>query len=213
MLLQGQVGPQVLSDGTIAQARQGKLGEMSVSELQARYYEQAYRGNVFFASATSVTFTAQALTTTSGTGLAISNPAASKKNLVPIQAEMLLTGIVANTNTLFTAGVMVTPYSATAITNTTGATIYNALGPATTGAGSVATGSVNYQLPVAPVLFKAFYSAAVTSTTFAGAPGSNIAQALDFGGSIIIAPGSTIVICGTLADTGHVTMTWMEVPI
>ena len=45
----GQVGQQFLSDGASANIRQGRLAEMIISELQGRYYENAARGNTYFA--------------------------------------------------------------------------------------------------------------------------------------------------------------------
>ena len=43
----GQVGVAYAQDGSNPPFRQGKSAEMSVSELQAKYYEQCYRGNLF----------------------------------------------------------------------------------------------------------------------------------------------------------------------
>ena len=48
MEVTGQVGPATLADGVSTQPfRQGKTGEQIFSELHGRYYEQAYRGNVY----------------------------------------------------------------------------------------------------------------------------------------------------------------------
>ena len=50
MLIQGQVGPstpQSVAPGTPVAVRQGQLGDVVVSELHGRYYEQAYRKNLF----------------------------------------------------------------------------------------------------------------------------------------------------------------------
>ena len=50
MLIQGQVGPaspQSVQPGTPTAVRQGQLGDVVVSELHGRYYEQAYRQNIF----------------------------------------------------------------------------------------------------------------------------------------------------------------------
>lgn len=212
MILQTQVGPQTLSDGSITTARGGKYGEIAVTELQPKYYEQAYRGNVFFSVGQTITFSAQALTSQTQTGLLISNPASSSKNLVPLQSECVLTALVANTNTLFQMGAVVQPFSTTAITNTTTATIYSALGAKSSGAGTAATASAGWGLPVVPVLFKALFTALVTTTTYIGGPTAN-SVITDYNGSIIIPPGCSFGICGSLADTGHVTMTWLEVNI
>src|SRR5208282_6390265 len=60
--------------------RQGNLGEVSVSELQGKYYEQAFRGNSFYCCNSA----AQALSltgTTTYTGLVLYNNIGSGKNL------------------------------------------------------------------------------------------------------------------------------------
>lgn len=53
MIIEGEVGPQFLADGTNQPMRQGRLGEAIVSELHGRYYEQSRRGNIFFCRAIS----------------------------------------------------------------------------------------------------------------------------------------------------------------
>lgn len=212
MILQGQVGPQVLADGSNSTVRTGKLGDAIFSELEPKYYEQAYRGNVFFSVAQTVTFSAQNLTSQTQTGLLITNPSGSNKNLVPIQSEIALTALVANTNTFFQAGAVVQPYSTTAITNTTAGTVYSSLGAKSSGAGSIAASSVSWGLPVAPVLYKVLFTAAVTTTTYISGPSAN-SIITDYNGAIIIPPGCSFGICGSLADTGHVTMSWMEIAV
>ena len=65
MLIQGQVGPsstQSSSPGTNPAVRQGQLGDVIVTELHGRYYEQAYRGNLFTLSVS----TAAAITAYTG---------------------------------------------------------------------------------------------------------------------------------------------------
>ena len=54
MIIQGQVGPLAtsasLAAGTQPNLRQGNMGDMIVSELHGRYYENAYRRNQFWAA-------------------------------------------------------------------------------------------------------------------------------------------------------------------
>lgn len=69
------------TDGSQPVIRAGQQGDLIVSELHARYYEQALRGNMYvLASQAAVTTTAGLATTF--TGLAISNPAGSGVNAV-----------------------------------------------------------------------------------------------------------------------------------
>ena len=81
-ILQGQVGVQNQSDGASPiSARMGRQGDQIVSELHGRYYEQAYRNNVFVGSnGATPSVTTVALATTY-TGLALINPASSAVNL------------------------------------------------------------------------------------------------------------------------------------
>lgn len=52
MQIAGQVGPQALSDGVGTQPfRQVRTGELAVTEVHGRYYEQSRRGNLFYARA------------------------------------------------------------------------------------------------------------------------------------------------------------------
>jgi len=84
MIIQGQVGQptiSTLSAGTTPPVRQGQLGDVIVSELHGRYYETAYRRNMYTATLTAGTTTSAALSTTF-TGLLLLNPNNSQVNLV-----------------------------------------------------------------------------------------------------------------------------------
>jgi hypothetical protein len=79
------VGTQSQTDGSVVMARSGKQGDQMVSELHGRYYEQAYRRNIFVGSnGATPTVTTVALATTY-TGLALINPAASTVNLTVLK--------------------------------------------------------------------------------------------------------------------------------
>lgn len=65
--ISGQVGEQVVASGVTTQPlRQGKLADVIVSELNGRYYEQAYNGRLFFAQA--IVTAPVIYTTAAGTG-------------------------------------------------------------------------------------------------------------------------------------------------
>src|ERR1700693_1273756 len=83
MLLQGNQGQTGKQVGQNLTAGFGEFSELLVNELQARYYQNAYRGNSFYAVNTA----AQALSVASSTytGLVVQNPAASGKNLVLLE--------------------------------------------------------------------------------------------------------------------------------
>src|ERR1035437_9900807 len=79
MLLQGKQGQLGKQVGQNLTAGMGEYSELLVTELQGRYYENAYRGIKFYA----VTTAAQALSVASSTftGLVVQNPGGSGKNL------------------------------------------------------------------------------------------------------------------------------------
>src|SRR6266404_5040492 len=79
--IQGQVGPQVLADGTTAVVRLDRSGAEVVQELHGRYYETAFRKSIFSVANATGTTTSVAFATTY-TGLCLSNPIGSTVNLV-----------------------------------------------------------------------------------------------------------------------------------
>jgi hypothetical protein len=88
MLIQNQVGPVAtttsISPGLQAPARAGQLGDMIVSELHGRYYETAYRRNLFLATSPAAVATSAGIIAsgTAYTGLALYNPVGNTQNLV-----------------------------------------------------------------------------------------------------------------------------------
>ena len=76
--VQGQVGPSVLQDGNAANLRQDRQGSAVVVESHGRYYEQAYRKNLF---SVSIAAGSVSLAGTSMTGLQLLNPPFSTVNL------------------------------------------------------------------------------------------------------------------------------------
>ena len=85
----GQVGPQVLQDGTIADIRLGKTGEVAVQELHGRYFEQVYRGNVYSAANQAAQAVSVALNTTY-TGLMLYNPIGANVVLSVLKVKFAL---------------------------------------------------------------------------------------------------------------------------
>jgi hypothetical protein len=202
MLLQGQVGPEQVTDGAQVNIRQLKDGSLGVSEISARYYENAYRGNMFFAANTA----AQALSVASATytGLAVANPTGSGKNIILIDVGFGLQTL----QTGFSA--IVLGYAAT-VALTTG----SSAGPLSTivggGAASIAKVGASATLGAAPTIARILAGAqwVTTGTT------SNIQNVKDeIAGAIIVPPGQLICIEAiTTAVTGLAHLTWMELPI
>lgn len=72
-------------DGSIATVNLGRANELIIAELHGRYLEQAYRGNVYYASTTTAGVTIPIFVATTMTPTySLWNPAGSGKLLVPI---------------------------------------------------------------------------------------------------------------------------------
>src|SRR5271155_5230297 len=206
-LLQGNSGQTSKQVGQSLTVGFGETTDLLATELQARYYQNTYRGNKF-----GVTFPTAAAAVASATALGafcLFNPATSGKNLV-------IDDIVAQLIT-FTAGATVVPLAVAAIPNQT---------PTSTGAGTTPTctliGSSNGSVA------KTFVSGTLVAAPTVGfrhlagwytdlAAGDMASSVKDeVAGSICIAPGSGIqvVAFGTPStNTVSVSMTWDEIPV
>jgi hypothetical protein len=196
---QFQQGEKTVNNGTFASPRVGRYGEVICNDAYGKYYEQVRNGNVFFASIqnTAITFAA-GLTTTTITGLILSNPAGSTKLLVPLQISF--------TPSLTVAGAVGLAFDKayTAITHSTALTVYNAyLNGGKTGYGLADSGTV---LGEAPVVHKILFSAVGTITNTAVA-----AQIVDLNGSIIMPASSALALTASAALAGFSSIMWEEV--
>lgn len=181
MQLQGIVGPQTLTSlqpGTLANLRQSALGELTVNEVQGRYYEGTYRRARFGVANQAAVATTAAFATTY-TGLVLYNPPTSTVNVVVEKAGFAT--IVAQTGALI-IGLMV-GQSTTALSGVTAVAPRSKLiGSGVTGtalAGSAAT------LPVAPTLDTVLGYVGTGATTAA----MGISTVVDLGGDIVLPPG------------------------
>jgi hypothetical protein len=199
----GQSGP-VTSGTPSVPVRQGNSGEVSVSELQGKYYEQALRGNTFFASHAA----AQALSltgTTTYTGLVVYNPTGSGKNLV-IKTAVFVPTIVATgvyAVMLFSQPMALTPPALT---------VGNSQGPLSTylnsGAASVAKVAASCTLAANPVFLRPLVGFGWITAVAQNAIGIKD----DIAGEIIVPPGSAIgFVALTTAITGLAYISWDEV--
>lgn len=214
MLIQGQVGPaavQSLSSGTNPTIRLGQLGDMVVSELHGRYYEQAYRGSVFSLSvSTAAAITAYVGAAAGQPQIAVYNPVGSGKNLAILQASY--NNVVAASAAGTVAwGIWFGPTAApTAATNAV-ATNMSTLQKA----GSITSCWTNTALTGSTALVNQYPAGFYYWATAAGAfqVGSPIAEPA---GSIIVPPGCMFALGGTAALTSATwtgNITWEEVPV
>jgi hypothetical protein len=214
MLVQGQVGQPTttsIAAGTAQSIRQGQLGDIVVSELHGRYYEQAYRNNLFNLSVT----TAAAITAYTGAAggtpqIAVYNPIGSGKNAVILYASF------ANIVAASAAGTVAWSLyfgPTAAITQTTTSSAVNMGTLQKTG--SVMTGFTNVALTSSTALTNnipiGFYYWATAAGAFNSAP-----TMVDLGGSLVVPPGTMVALGGSAALTSATwigSLTWEEVPI
>lgn len=214
MLIQGQVGPsstQSNTPGATPAIRQGQLGDVIVTELHGRYYEQAYRGNLFTLSVS----TAAAITAYTGAAggtpqLAVYNPPNSGRNLVPIQAgynNVVAASAAGTVSWALWYGPTV------AITQTT--LTYPVNNYTLNRVGSVAQCFTNIALTSSTALTNAYPIGYYYWATAAGAFQSG-PTFVDINGSFIIPPGTMMALGGSAALTSATwigSLTWEEVPI
>jgi hypothetical protein len=214
MLIQGQVGPssvQSLSSGTNPTIRMGQLGDMVVSELHGRYYEQAYRGSVFSLSvSTAAAITAYIGAAAGQPQIALYNPVGSGKNLAVLQASYNNVVAASGAGTVAWGiwfGPTVAPTAATNAVATNMATLQKA--------GSVASCWTNTALTSSTALVNQYPVGSYYWATAAGAFGPSM-NLLDVGGSIIVPPGTMVALGGSAALTSATwtgNITWEEVPV
>jgi hypothetical protein len=213
MRIEGLIGPATLGDGSVASPRMSKSGEAIVSELHGKYYEQAYRGNLFWATMTAGVILPAAGATAANV-MTLANPAGSGKNLSLIGFDMVFTvinvtpatglyGLYVNTNTVAAA------VTGTAITPIPGLVGSNTL--------PVAKPFSTSTLPAAPTLLKPFgykeTGGLVTAVPITGLPSFHI----DFDGTVLLTPGSAITPQLGTADATNASVVcsfvWEEVSI
>jgi hypothetical protein len=183
---------------------QDQQGALLISEFNARYAAETYAGNVFFGANNA----AQALSvaSTTFTGLAVSNPAGSGKNLIIIDFTVGIAAALA---------VVATPVLgyAGSVSLTTGAST----GPTGlnsfvgTGAASVAKVGASATLNAAPTVLRPVLG---LQWVTGGTSAANIYAKDEIAGAIIIPPGQLICVQAlTAAATVVAAFTWLELPI
>ena len=219
MIIQGQVGPtstQSVSPGSTPAVRLGQLGDVIVTELHGRYYEQTFRRNSFagaLAGATGITASALGVVTaTAYTGLVLYNPPSSAVNLVLQKVGYSFP---------------IAPAAAVVVSLGQG---YSALPPQTTTAVTVRNNYINGPAPAASLYSVATFgiatTAPVTTTpthtlgwvgTVAATSTNQVVNAFtDMEGSIVIPPtGYVCIYLSTAAQTNGFfgSFAWEEVPI
>jgi hypothetical protein len=199
------VGPQVLADGASPLPRGGRTGEVSVADAHGRYNEAVKRGNVYIAHNVAAQAVSVALATTY-TGLCLSNPLGSGKDLILLAAQFAITvAEVAIASQHLIGG-----YSATTSVTHTTPLAAPGIQNAYLGGGNAPVGKVDSSATIPTP----GYLLPLRSGFTAGALGGPaMGQIVDLGGLIIVPPGGFIAIGALTAITGFGALVWEEQPI
>lgn len=138
---------------------------------------------------------------TTYTGLCLSNPPDSDKNLILLSANYALSVAPAAIAPLF----LLRGYNAGEITHTVAGTIYSSL----IGSATVSVANVDSQATISPPT----YAVPMGSGFTAGALYSTTPSLPDFKGQIVIQPGGFIAWGALTAVTGFGSFSWMEIDI
>lgn len=189
--IQGQVGPQVLQDGSEQGIRMGKTAELIITELHGKYYESNYRRNVFSMTGTAGV-AAPVYTATASVACAFQNPPGSGVNCSLIRVECLVT---ADPATAVVGGLVLAGYGNPVGTAVTGTSLVPQAGLLGSGTIPHAQGYSTAAVPTAPVILRVLaekQTGAATTVPFMPT------FAVDLDGTLIVAPGAYVVI-GTFA--------------
>jgi hypothetical protein len=221
MLLQGQVGPQLQSDGTYPNIRQGKLGDAIVSELHGRFYEQVYRSSVYSIGSSTTALSANTITLTATTTpiVGVWNPGTSTVNLVILQAALQIV-VQAASSTAQGAFVWATSTGNNAIS--TGSAPVNrktltAAGSQAKGfPGGVALTGLTNNLVILEGADLAGGLAITTASVPATAAVPTYSYTQNFDGGLIVPPGGVLALLNTVS-TANLSVTtrlmWEEVTL
>lgn len=229
MLAQGTTGPLLTSDGATPNSglRLGRLGDVIVSELHGRFYEQVFRGNVYSigCGVTALSANTVTLTASSTPILGVWNPTTSSVNLVMLQCALT---VAANT---LTAPVPPGPFVwASSLSNSaisTGSAPFNRKTLASSGSqakafpGGVAlTGLTNntviFETADLPNLSGLTNAGTITAQTTTSNATAGAFGVQNFDGGLIVPPGGVLALLNTTSTTTYsVTgrLMWEEVPI
>lgn len=207
MKIENVVGPQATSDGSQQQPRLGRSGEQVITELHGRYYEQAFRKNLFTAYAAGVAISAPG---TAMVGLCVWNgsPVGTggvNMALLKVGGMIIVTSAsLTSVNLVTGVGQVAAPTSQTAITRVSNNFI---------GGGAPASTALNAgtftNAPTA--LVNLMHNTAAIAVT-----GEDIGFVLDLEGSIIIPPQCYVAIAGNAAGaaaSANLHLMWEEVPV
>lgn len=191
--------------GTLPFKSDGTYGAQLVADRLARYQAMVRNGNVFFAANSAVQ--ALSVNSTTATGLILSNPVGSGKNLVVLDCTVALASVPGAISEIVLTGSDNT--AGTAITHTTPLTVRNALmgsGAPRQVASGLADSAATIPTPTVMRAMGCYLWIATAANVIA-------TQAIrdEIGGSIILGPGAFLSIQAvTTAISAISSITWAE---
>lgn len=194
------VGDQNLADGrAISGPRFDRLGNAVNADSLGLYHEANFRGRLFFACNTGSQ--ALSLNSTTCTGLAVTNPSGSGKNLVLIQLNVALLTVPAGISNLILTGSSTAVPTAHGTPLTVNSGIFGKTGSAVALADSACT------MPTLTI-FRPVGGGPVAGSSI------NTPQIQDnINGQLILGPSSCISLqCLTTAISVIASISWIEVP-
>lgn len=227
MLIQGTViDPSMAStaDGLTPNFNMGRANEMLVAELHGKYFEQCYRGNVFYASTATagVVIPIANFTATFTPTYTIWNPAGSGKLCVPV---VTLLGWTATTAALGALLWCATTSAGSGISSTgpfitfgSGSAVNANVGSAKVSAMRIGSGgsTTMTSLAATPAAFPwRNTGCTITPTAAASSTAPGWIWRDEWDGAGIVAPGTAIHLTGTtaIAMTMQITVAYVEVPL
>lgn len=199
------VGPQDSKDGVVTKARGGRTGEQLVSELQGRYYELAYRGNLFQAYA--IVTAPVVYTTAAGTGGPLIWNNSTDTNVVLLAmtfGSSVVTTVAGTLGITGNTGQTAAPTTTTAIDSNRNLKVGGSLPKSTAYRVGTTSSAGNFFIPLV-----SFHTGALTVDT-------TVAGWIDLGGSIVVPPNAwaSVAASATLSTlVTQVGLIYTEVPI
>lgn len=187
--------------------RSGQLGDVILSELQPKYYEQGYRGNIYNVAMQSPTYLSDQVNVIYN-GLCLSNPLTSGVNVALLKAGYAFVDVPAQSASI---GLMV-GYS-TVMNNVYTTTI--AGNPVIYGSNTQAFAVVNTtcqplnSIPTPVYIFSQVGNGAISNQMIYGSALVNL------DGSIILAPGAYVAFYSTMTTNTNAfigSFVWEEIP-
>lgn len=202
----GKTGPLTLADGAESVLRTGKGGELVVTELHGRYYEQAYRGNMFYSTCTAKTLVAANTTYTGHLIWNGSNQTGTGVNLV-LNKIMIGVSVTSASMTGIALGQSYQPAAPTGLTAATAVGNCKIGGAAAQGLSYAAATITNAGTNICPI----FHNTAAINTV-------GVDQVyVDLEGAVVIPPGYIVQLLALGAASAASAVTsaifWEEVPV